>query len=185
MRVIAGEFGGRRLINPTDNTVRPTSDRVRESMFAILASSYPEAFDETRVLDVFAGTGALAIEALSRGAQYAHFIEQSPQSIALIKDNIDTLGIAKQTKIQRADATRLRPLGKLPSFNLIFADPPYAKGLAEKALTCLVEGGWLAPQAIVIIEEKANVTVIKPDGFFALDQRKFGDTNVVFWRYQP
>jgi 16S rRNA (guanine966-N2)-methyltransferase len=186
MRIIAGKFRGRKLAAPVNDDIRPTTDRIRESLFAILDSRYPDLLRGTRILDLFAGTGALGLEALSRGAQFALFVENSSQGYGLVRKNIENFGAKSQTKSLRADATQLGPIGEIEPFDLVFADPPYGKRLdgkrlAETAVNCLVEGGWLSPEAIVVIEDKAvNPPPILPTCKI-LDERKFGDTKV--WIY--
>ena len=183
MRIIAGKFRGRKLAAPVNHDIRPTTDRIRESMFAILGSRYPDLLTGTRILDLFAGTGALGLEALSRGARFSLFVENSSQGYGLVRKNIENLGAKSQTKSLRADATRLGPIGIIEPFDLVFADPPYGKNLAEKAVNCLVEGGWLSPQAIVVIEDNAvNPPPILPTCNI-LDERKFGDTKI--WIAKP
>jgi len=178
MRIVGGKFRGRSLITPDDNEIRPTTDRVRESLFSILESGYSKHLMNTRILDLFAGTGALGLEAISRGARYAAFVESSRQGTTIIRRNIDLLGIHDQTRIMRTDATHMGNLGNIEPFNLLFADPPYNRGLADKSLEYLINRGWLTQDALIIIEESAN----SPAPGFAkcsiLDERKFGDTKI-------
>ena len=147
MRIVGGRFRGRALKGPSSQAVRPTSDRLRETMFNILAHAYDDAATDARVIDLFAGTGALGLEALSRGATFALFVDDSAEGRALLRDNIETLGTAGITKVFRRDATKLGPMPPQPQFTLAFLDPPYGKGLGEKALASLRDGGWLAPGA--------------------------------------
>ncbi|MEL7542913.1 MAG: RsmD family RNA methyltransferase, partial [Pseudomonadota bacterium] len=142
-----------------------------------------QPFDGLRVLDVFAGTGALGIEAISRGAVYALFMETDAGARARIRENVEALGLTGETKIFRRDATSPGPVGALAPFNLCFLDPPYAKGLGERAVAALAKGQWLAPHAVIVMEEKADVDIICPDDFEAIEARTWGETQVVFWRY--
>ena len=185
MRIVAGRYRGVALAAPKNPNIRPTSDRVRESIFNILAHSIEDfSLEGTRVLDLFAGTGALGLEALSRGAAYAHFVEDSADARGLIRRNIETLSAMGITKIYRRDAARLGEIGTLRPFDLVFADPPYGKGFAEKALASATDGFWLAPGAIAVVEERADVAFSPPDSFRILDRRVYGDSAVHFLRYE-
>ncbi|MEM7423344.1 MAG: 16S rRNA (guanine(966)-N(2))-methyltransferase RsmD [Pseudomonadota bacterium] len=183
MRIVAGRLKGARLAAPGVHGgggahLRPTSDRVRESLFNLLAhGDYPD-IDGLRVLDLFAGTGALGLEALSRGARHAVFIDEGVTARALIRENIETLGVTRQTKLWRRDATRLGPCRGAP-FDLIFADPPYGKGLGISALGSARAGGWIAPRAVVVLEESADADWALPEGLAQCDDRTYGDTRVV------
>ena len=179
MRIIGGALRGTALAavgkGDTAAHLRPTTDRVRESLFNLLAhGDYPE-FEGARVLDLFAGTGALGFEALSRGAARALFVDDGTKARALLRENTDKLGMIGQSKIYRRDATRMGENRGDP-YNLVFLDPPYGKGLGEKALASCEKGGWLAEGALVIWEESAPVAV--PSGFTLKDQRKYGDTTI-------
>ena len=182
MRIVAGRFGGRPLRGPTSDAIRPTSDRLRESLFNILEHGLDDPIPGARVIDVFAGTGAVALEALSRGATFALMVEDGAEARALIRDNIETLGVGGETRIFRRDA---RKLGAAPAgdpFDLAFLDPPYGKGLAELALVALRDGGWVKPGGLFIVEEAASTVFHPPSGFDRLEQRTFGDTTVYFLR---
>jgi 16S rRNA (guanine966-N2)-methyltransferase len=182
MRIVAGRFGGRPLRGPTSNAIRPTSDRLRESLFAILEHGYGDPLSGARIIDVFAGTGAVALEALSRGASFALMVEDGTEARALIRDNVESLGVGGETRIFRRDA---RKLGDAPSgdpFDLAFLDPPYGKGLGELALGALRDGGWVKPDGLFIVEEAASTVFQDPAGFERLEQRSFGDTTVYFLR---
>jgi len=185
VRIVGGDFRGRALATPKSNAIRPTIDRTRESLFNILMHAYPEALDGTRVMDVFAGTGAVGLEALSRGCRNALFVENGVEGRALLWENIDTLGLHGRTRILRRDATRLGAIGALEPFHLIFADPPYGKGLGEQALRAAHEGGWLEPGALAILEESADVEPQVYMAFKWLETRAFGDTKMHFYRYTP
>jgi len=181
-RVIAGAARGRRLAVPPAGT-RPTSDRVREAVFNILAhGAAAVTFEGARVVDLFAGTGALALEAISRGAAYALLVEESAEARGLIRENIEALGLTGCTRIFRRDATDLGPAGNIEPFGLAFLDPPYGKGLADRALIALLDGGWLKPGAMIVVEEKDGIAVAVPPALTILDQRSYGDTQVMLIR---
>jgi 16S rRNA (guanine966-N2)-methyltransferase len=180
MRIIAGRFKGTALATPRSDATRPTSDRLRETIFNILAHGIGLDLDGVRVLDLFAGTGALGFEAISRGARHATFVDEAVEPRGLIRRNMETMGLNGVAKILRRDATKLGPAGTIEPFDLIFADPPYDKGLGELALASAKAGGWLAPGAICVLEERANAVIALPDGFEILDQRSAGDSQVLF-----
>ena len=184
MRIVGGQFRGRPLAAPGDDRTRPTSDRVRESVFNILGHGIPDfELEGAKVLDLFAGTGALGLEALSRGAAFCLFVEEEAEARALIRRNVEALGLTGVTKIFRRDATDLGPAGRNGGFALAFLDPPYGQGLAERALASAAAGGWLAPGAIAVIEERKSVAISLPVGFLQLDRRTWGDTEVLFARF--
>ena len=184
MRVVAGRFRGRTLTSPSHEGLRPTSDRVRESLFNILEHGVADFdLEGVRVIDLFAGTGALGIEAISRGAAYCLFVEENAEARGLIRQNVEALGLTGATRIFRRDATSLGPAGTMAPFALAFVDPPYGKGLGEKALTSLAAGGWLSPGALVVWEERAKVPLVWPPGFNGFDVRTWGDTQIAFARY--
>lgn len=184
MRIVGGKFRGREIKGPTDSATRPTSDRVRESIFNILAHGIADfALEDVRVMDLFAGTGALGLEALSRGAKFCLFVEEDSSARGVIRSNADSCGVIGQCKIWRRDATDLGPSAPQSPYGLVFADPPYGKGLGEKALVSLVEGGWLAPQAIVVLEEAEKAQVADVAGLTLIDARVYGDTQVRFYRF--
>lgn len=184
MRIVAGSFRGRSIASPAHEGLRPTSDRVRESMFNILAHGI-DGFDiaGVRVLDLFAGTGALGLEAMSRGAAYCLFVEQDADARGLIRENIEAFGLTGVTRIFRRDATTIGPAGRDDHFGLVMCDPPYGKGLGEKALQAAAEGGWIAPSAIVVLEERDGVGIALPARFQEIDRRTWGQTQAVFARY--
>ena len=163
--------------------MRPTSDRVRESMFNILAHGIDDfELAGARVIDLFAGTGALGLEALSRGASYGLFVEDDADSRGLIRANVEAFGLTGETRIFRRDATALGLIGTIAPFNLAFLDPPYGKGLAERALTSLRDGHWLVSGAVVVVEEAATSEVSWPAGYSSLETRSYGGTTVHFGR---
>ena len=182
MRVVGGRLRSRPLAGPKSDAVRPTSDRLREALFNILTHAYSDPVTGARVLDLFAGTGALGIEAVSRGASHALFVDDGVEARALLRQNIEALGLGGVTRIFRRNATKLGPAHPLERFNLVFADPPYGKGLAEKALMSARAGGWLKPGALVVVEEAANAGFTAPEGFEELERRQYDDTEFVFLR---
>jgi 16S rRNA (guanine966-N2)-methyltransferase len=157
MRIVAGRFRGRAIASPKDEVVRPTSDRVRESLFNVLEHGIDGfSLSGARVLDLFAGTGALGLEALSRGAAFCLFVDEGVAARALIRTNIELFQLTGATRIFRRDATDMGPAGTVAPFALAFLDPPYGKGLGERALTSLGDGGWLLPAAVAVLEERVN-----------------------------
>ena len=182
MRVVGGRLRGRTLASPASRDVRPTADRLRESLFNILIHTYGDPISEARVLDLFAGTGALGIEAISRGAKFALFIDNGAEARALMRNNVETLGLGGVTKVYRRDATNLGPVHPLEPFSFAFLDPPYGKGLGEKALASLRDGGWLTQGAILVVEEAKAAGFKAPEGFAELERRAYDDTEFVFLR---
>lgn len=174
MRIVAGKYRGKQLTSPSDDSIRPTSDRARESIFNILGSRLGPVFDGKRVLDLFAGTGALGLEALSRGASHVTFVETGAEARGLIRDHIQVFGAAGITKLLRRDATALGVPGTFGQFDLVFLDPPYNQGLGEKALAELAAHGWLAADATIVWEESAAADVTIPQGFTLDDTRIYG-----------
>src|SRR5499433_258374 len=148
MRVVGGRLRGRNLASPSSRDIRPTADRLRESVFNILTHAYGDPISGARVLDLFAGTGALGIEAISRGAVFALFVDNGAEARALLRNNVEALALGGVTKVFRRDATNLGPAHPIEPFSIAFLDPPYGKGLAEKALASLRAGGWLTPGAL-------------------------------------
>ena len=184
MRIVAGKHRGTALATPAAGSlaIRPTSDRLRESVFNILEHGHDNVFEGARVMDVFAGTGALGFEAMSRGAKTCLFVEEAAEARGLIRRNQESLSLMGTTRIFRRDATAMGSIGPAEPYTLVFLDPPYGKGLAEKALASLLAGGWLADKALVVIEEVAKAEVVLPEGLERLDQRLYGETQVVFAR---
>jgi len=183
MRIIGGRLRSRPLAGPKSQSVRPTSDRLREALFNILTHAYDSPIEGARVLDLFAGTGALGLEAISRGAAFALFVDDGVEARALLRGNIETLGLGGVARIFRRDATQLGPAHPLEPFSLVFLDPPYGKGLAEKALASARDGGWLAPGALVIVEEAADAVFVAPEGFAELERRRYDDSEFAFLRF--
>ena len=208
MRIVGGRLGGRTLAAPKSQgasqraskspsqgasfrahrdafqlanaPIRPTSDRLRESLFNILLHSYGDPVSGARVVDLFAGTGALGLEAMSRGATFALFIDDAAPARALIRANVEALGLGGTTKIFRRDATQLGPVDPLEPFTLAFLDPPYRHGLAERSLAALAASGWLAPGALVVVEEAADAAFAAPAGFAEIERRRYDDSELTF-----
>jgi len=182
MRIVGGQFRGRALKSPSSNAIRPTSDKLRESIFNILAHAYDDPITDARVLDLFAGTGALGLEAMSHGAKFALFIDEDAEARGLIRANIEMLSLTGMTKIFRRDASKMGELGALAPFDLVFCDPPYGKGYAEKSLTSARQGKWLSPSAFLVIEEAVKSAFKTPEGFEELERREYGDSEIVILR---
>lgn len=181
MRVVGGTLRGRALAAPSSDAVRPTTDRVREALFNVIAHAHPDAL-EGRVIDLFAGTGALGIEALSRGCPSALFVDSSAEGRGLLRRNVDALGLGGRAKISRRDATALGALGRDEAFVLAFLDPPYGRELGERAAASLVAGDWLAPGALLVLEEERGRVPDRLPGFERSDRRSFGGTDIGFFR---
>jgi 16S rRNA (guanine966-N2)-methyltransferase len=184
MRIVGGRLRGRALAAPKSAAIRPTADRPREALFNILAHAYGDPAAGARVLDLFAGTGALGLEAVSRGAAFALFVDDAAEARALIRANVEALGLGGVTRIFRRDATRLGPVHPVEPFSLVFADPPYGRGLAEKALAAARDGGWLVPDALVVVEEAVDAKFAAPEGFEQSERRIYDDTELIFLRYR-
>ena len=182
MRVVGGRLKGRILASPSSREIRPTADRLRESVFNILVHAYDDPIEGARVLDLFAGTGVLGIEAVSRGAKFTLFVDNGAEARALLRSNVEALGLGGVTKVYRRDATDLGPAHPVEPFSLVFLDPPYGKGLAEKALASLRGGGWLTRGALLVVEEAKAAAFTAPEGFEELERRAYDDTEFVFLR---
>lgn len=182
MRIVGGKFKGRPLAAPKGRSTRPTSDRAREAMFNVLAhAKWAPAIDGARVIDLFAGSGGLGLEAMSRGAAFCLFVETEAAARGAIRDNIDALQLFGHTRLHRRDATAL---GEKPSnlgapFDIAFLDPPYGKGLGENALARLVEGGWLSAEAIAVLEVGADENPEAP-GWNIAAEKLYGAAKVLF-----
>ncbi len=170
------------MAGPKSSAIRPTADRLRESLFNILSHAYDDPISGARVLDLFAGTGALGIEALSRGAAFALFVDDSAQARALIRENVAALGLGGVTRIFRRDTTKLGPAHPVEPFSLVFVDPPYGQGLAAAALIAARDGGWLTPGALIVVEEAVKSAFSPPPGFCELERRVYDDSEFVFCR---
>lgn len=185
MRVVGGRLRGRTLAGPKSQSIRPTADRLRESLFNILQHAYGDPVTGARVLDLFAGTGALGIEAVSRGAQFALFVDDGAEARALLRENVATLGLGGMSRIFRRDATRLGAAHPIEPFGLVFLDPPYGQNLAAAALASAQAGGWLSPDALIVVEEAAKARFAPPQDFSELERRAYDDTELVFLRSTP
>jgi 16S rRNA (guanine966-N2)-methyltransferase len=183
MRVVGGSLHGRTLAAPKSHQIRPTADRLREALFNILVHAYGDPIAGARVLDLFAGTGALGIEALSRGAAFALFVDDGAEARALLRENVATLGLGGTSRIFRRDATKLGPAHPVEPFALGFLDPPYGKGLAEQALASARAGGWLVPDALIVVEEAKKSAFAAPEGFAEIERRAYDDTEFVVLRF--
>lgn len=188
MRIVSGQYRGKSLMAPPGQGTRPTSDRARESLFNILEHApWSPGVGGLRVIDLFAGSGALGLEALSRGATFALFVETDAAARGAIRDNIEALGVFGVTRIHRRDAADLgaRPSSAGPPFDLAFLDPPYAKGLGERCLGQLAEHGWLTPGAVVVFERGVDEPKGDLQGYEPLDERVYGAARVLFLRASP
>ncbi len=188
LKIVGGKHRGRTIATPEGQTTRPTSNRARESLFNILMHANwtgdgTSPLVESRVLDAFAGSGALGLEALSRGAAHATFLDSDPAAIRLIGENLRKLGETAAARVIRADAARPPP-GREPC-DLVFLDPPYRSGLAGPALAALAEAGWLEPDAIATVELANSEDLIPPPGFEAIDERRYGAAKIVILRRSP
>ena len=184
MRIVAGKHRGRTLTAPAGEALRPTGERAREALFDILAHGrFAErpVFEDARVLDAFAGTGAFGLEALSRGATHASFIENDRAALKALRANIAALGEERNAAIVPADA--LHPPRAGAPCSLIFLDPPYREDLAAPALTALAAAGWIAPEALAVVEVAARQKLAPPDGFTLLEERRYGAARLVFLRF--
>ncbi len=186
MRIVGGKFKGKKLVIPEDTHVRPTSDRAREALFNILGhdskmrgANGPLPRDAI-VLDAFAGTGALGLEALSRGAAHVTFLDNRAESLKLVEQNVKNMSARNCMDILRRDATKPGKPGR--PYDLIFMDPPYSENLAAPTLSALEENGWLKPEAIVVIEVAAKENVDIPSEFRLLKDRKYGAARLIFLR---
>jgi 16S rRNA (guanine966-N2)-methyltransferase len=183
MRIVAGKFRAKRIEAPKGLATRPTSDRVRQALFNVLEHGTPGVdFDGARVLDLFAGSGALGLEALSRGARFCLFVEESAEARAAIRRNVEALHLTGATKIWRRDATKLGEAGTMQPFDLVFLDPPYGKRLGERALQSAAQGGWIKDGAVAVLEERADAAIALPPNFEAVDTRSYGDTKFIVMR---
>jgi 16S rRNA (guanine966-N2)-methyltransferase len=180
MRIVGGQHRGRTLAAPRTRGIRPTSDRLRESLFNILVHAHGDPVTGARVLDLFSGTGALGLEAVSRGAAFALFVDDGAEARALIRENVAALGLGGVARIFRRDATRLGEAHPIEPFSLVFLDPPYGRGLAGPALIAARAGGWLTADVLIVVEDAADAAFAAPEGFAAIDRRRYDDTELVF-----
>ena len=182
MRGVGGRLKGRNIASPATQAIRPTQDRLREALFNILIHAYENPIEDARVLDLFAGTGALGIEAVSRGAKFTLFVDNGSEARALLRNNVEALGLGGTTKVYRRDAADLGPAHPVEPFSLVFLDPPYRMKLAEKSLNSLRNGGWLTPGALLVVEEAKDAAFAAPEGFEELERRAYDDTEFTFLR---
>ena len=182
MRIVGGRFRGRPLAAPRTDAIRPSSDRLRQALFNVLAHAYDDWVSGARVLDLFAGTGALGFEALSRGAAHATFVDDAAEARSLIRETVEALGVAGETRLFRRDATRMGAIGPGEPVDLAFCDPPYGRGLAGPALTSCLDGRWFAPDALVVVEEDVGSGFALPPGFVELERRRYGDSEITIGR---
>jgi 16S rRNA (guanine966-N2)-methyltransferase len=182
MRVVGGRFRGRPLAGPKSSAIRPTADRLRESLFNILMHGYGDPIIGARVLDLFAGIGALGIEAASRGAAFVLFVDDGAEARALLRENTAALGLGGTSRIFRRDATKLGPAHPLEPFTLAFLDPPYGQNLATPALASARAGGWFAPDAVIVVEEATKSAFTAPEGFGEHERRAYDDSEFIFLR---
>ena len=188
MRIVAGRFRGAAIAAPKGTATRPTSDKARQAVFNILEhAAWAAPLDGARVIDLYAGTGALGFEAISRGAAFCLFVETDEAARGAIRENVDAMGLFGRTRVHRRDATQLgvRPGADGPAFDLAFLDPPYARGLGETALARLADGGWLAPGATVVFERGAAEPDLSVPAYESLDARDYGAARVHFLRFSP
>lgn len=185
MRIVAGSLKGRAIVTPDGQNTRPTSDRARQAIFNVLEHApWAEGLHEARVIDLYAGSGGLGFEALSRGAAFCLFVDTDDGARGAIRENMDAYGLFGRCRVHRRSATDLgpRPGSAGEAFTLAFLDPPYAKGLGEQTLARLLEGGWLAPGAIVVFERGSDEPEIDTPGYERLDARDYGAARVLFLR---
>ena len=185
MRIVSGRFRGRAIVAPPGQSTRPTSDRARQALFDMLAhAAWAPDLEGCRVIDLFAGSGGLGFEALSRGAAFCLFVETDEAARGAIRENIDALGLFGETRVHRRDATDLgtRPASAGGAFDMAFLDPPYGKGLGERAIAELVKGGWITPDALVVFERGADEPDPVVPGFERVEDRSWGAARVVFLR---
>ncbi len=187
MRIIGGTFKGRRIEAPKGVISRPTTDRTREALFNILSARDDVAIEGARVIDLFAGSGALGLEAMSRGADWCLFVETDASARGAIRDNIEALALFGCTRIHRRSAVSLgrRPATAGPAFTLAFLDPPYRKDFCSPAMEELARGDWLSPGAIIVVEQARNEAPAAATGFREIDRRQYGDTQIGIYQYLP
>jgi 16S rRNA (guanine966-N2)-methyltransferase len=188
MRIVAGTFRGRQLVAPKGQSTRPTADRTRQALFNVLEHApWSPGLGGARVVDIFAGSGALGLEAMSRGAGFCLFVDSSQAARTAIGANVGVLNLGDRTRIDRRDAAALgaRTAGDGEPFDLALLDPPYGRGLGETALARLTAGGWLAADAVAVLERGLADPAPTPEGFALLDERAWGAARVSFLRVSP
>jgi len=188
MRIVAGSLRGRRLVAPKGHSTRPTADRTRQALFNVLEHApWSSGLADARILDLFAGAGALGLEALSRGAGFCLFVERTEAACRAIADNVEALALTERARVRRRDVALLGARGQAdgPPFDLAFLDPPYGQGLGEAALARLAAGGWLAPKAVAVLERGAGDLAAPTPRFTLLDERAWGAARVAFLQWSP
>ncbi|AHA27662.1 16S rRNA (guanine(966)-N(2))-methyltransferase RsmD [Candidatus Liberibacter americanus] len=185
MQIVGGKFRGRLLHSPNNRSIRPTNSRTKKAIFDILIHVYPEILNDGRVLDMFAGTGSIGFEALSRGCRHVLFIDNNIDSIRLIRRNAELLGVESNCDIFCINILNLGKIGNIKPFRFLYLDPPYGKGLAQKALNIVYNGGWLEYNALVIVEDYIGSNISFRDDFKLLQNRRYGDSQVYFFCYNP
>jgi len=188
MRIVAGSLKGRSIAAPDGQGTRPTSDRARQAIFNVLEhAAWAEPLEGMRVIDLYAGSGALGFEAISRGAAFALFVETDEEARGAIRENAEAYGVMGRTRVHRRSATDLggRPGSDGEAFDLAFLDPPYRKGLGEQTLLRLLEGKWLKAGAVVVFERGSDEPEIDTPGYERLDARDYGAARVLFLRTLP
>ena len=188
MRIVAGSLKGRSIVAPDGQGTRPTSDRARQAVFNVLEhAAWADSLQGARVMDVYAGSGALGFEAISRGADFCLFVEIDEDARGAIRENADAYGVMGRTRVHRRSAVDLgvRPGSDGEAFDLAFLDPPYRKGLGEQTLVRLLEGNWLKPGAVVVFERGSDEPEIDTPGYERLDARDYGAARVLFLRASP
>ncbi|WP_297801321.1 16S rRNA (guanine(966)-N(2))-methyltransferase RsmD [uncultured Brevundimonas sp.] len=184
MRIVAGSLKGRAIVAPEGQGTRPTSDRARQAIFNVLehAAWAEDVLDGARIIDLYAGSGALGYEAISRGGAFCLFVETDDGARGAIRENMDAYGLFGRTRVHRRSATDLgpRPGSAGEAFTLAFLDPPYGKGLGEQTLAKLLEGNWLAPNAVVVFERGSDEPEIETPGYERMDARDYGAARVLF-----
>lgn len=188
MRIVAGSLKGRAIVAPEGQGTRPTSDRARQAVFNMLEhAAWADPLEGIRVIDLYAGSGALGFEAISRGAAFALFVETDEEARGAIRENADAYGVMGRTRVHRRSATDLggRPGSDGEAFDLAFLDPPYRRGLGEQTLSRLLEGNWLKPGAVVVFERGSDEPEIETPGYERLDTRDYGAARVLFLRAKP
>jgi 16S rRNA (guanine966-N2)-methyltransferase len=186
MRIVGGKYRGKKLIVPGDNRVRPTSERTREALFNILAhqndyrTEHGPMPTDARVLDIFAGTGALGIEALSRGADHVTFIDNNRDSLDLIKHNIQQIKVQEQADILNRDGAH--PGHTAKTYDLVLMDAPYRLALTEPCLQALSDNNWITEQSVIVVELAAKEKIEVPEAYKILDDRKYGAARLLFLR---
>jgi len=187
LRIVAGRLKGRPITAPEGQGTRPTSDRARQAIFNVLEhAAWAEGLRGARIMDLFAGSGALGFEAMSRGAAFCLFVETDEAARGAIRENADAFGIMGATRVHRRSAIDLgvRPGSDWEAFDLAFLDPPYGKGMGEQALARLIDGNWLSPKALVVFERGADEPEINTPGYERLDTRDYGAARVLFLKRQ-